>query len=270
VVDDEPFIAAWETWAEYAASTENLVHLSHKGISWALQVPELYRVLEKDDETIQRAEWEADQARPEVEAGFPTLHAHTLLGLCGAFESFIEDVVVARLVQEPSLLESEPFERLKVPVAMVALTDPLVRSRRIVQEASRATNADMGVGATRYERLLDLVSLSGLVPQRLRGALFQATEIRNVWAHRGGVADERFVDRCPDLGFQVGQKVNIEAKTFMPIMHGFHMYGVVIANRYVDLRGRNRMTDECPGYEGVLREVPSATTAVGDAAVASE
>lgn len=85
-----PLARAFQTWLQYAEAAEDLVHLTHEGLSQALRAPELFRILEMSDAEIKRAKWKAGRARREVDAGFPTLHAHSLLGLCGALECFVE------------------------------------------------------------------------------------------------------------------------------------------------------------------------------------
>jgi hypothetical protein len=129
----------------------------------------------------------------------------------------------------------------------------------IMTETSRALNADVGVGATKFERLLAAVELGGPIPAAVRNALYLAQQIRNVWAHRGGVADKRFVDACPQLEYEVGDRVNMTQEVFLPLMHGLHMYSIVVINRYLVMTGRERVSVECPGYEGCLLEIDGAS-----------
>lgn len=247
---------AFGTWLEYSEQTEILVHITHEGFMRVQRVPEILQIIhgalqDSDPEGIAHAERTATLSKKESEAGFPTLHAHSLLGLWGAFECFVEDLFVAMLEIDSSHLSGAAFSKVKLPVALLEASGH-DRCRAILNEATRATDADLAVGVSKFERLLRMVGLGGEVPNAIKSAVFQSQQIRNVWAHRGGVADERFVDRCPNLGYNVGEKVNMGAARFLPLMHGLHMYGVVIFNRYQATRGRDPVLVECVGYEGVL------------------
>lgn len=246
----------FDTWAEYSEETEILVHVTHEGFFRVQSLPEILRILrgalrESDAEGLARAERTASLSKRESDAGFPTLHAHSLLGLWGSFECFVEDLFVAMLEDDPSHLSDAAFSKVKLPVALLSGSEH-DRYRAILYEASRVTDADLAIGVTKFERLLRMVGLGGEVPDSIKEAVFQSQQIRNVWAHCGGIADARFVARCPNLGFSDGEKVNMRADTFLPLMHGLHMYGVVIFNRYQATRGRDEVFVECAGYKGVL------------------
>lgn len=258
VLPDEAFMLALDTWTDYVTAAEQIVIHAVSFMKATYEEPDGLRSIHMEEPFIARAEEAAARVRPEVESGFPTVHAHALLGLCGALESYVEDVTLAELLANPSHLSGPAFEKIKVPVSILELP-VAARNRRILQEASRATSADLASGVTRHERTLKLVDLSGVVPVRIRDAVFLATEIRNVWAHRGGIADERFVDKCPNLGFLLGQKVAVQRPLFGRLMHGLTTYAWVIANRYLDRRGYPRLEADFVGYEGVFSEVPEAS-----------
>ncbi len=245
------------------------MHLTHDGFRMSQNTPELYEVLYGDLPDpegkhafmIQEAKRRASYAKRESQAGFPIVHAHALLGLWGALECFIEDSFLATLESETSILAEDPFRKIRLPVSMLLLGSEHERFRAILGEVSRATDADLALGVSRFERLLRMVHADGPVPSRVRDSIFQTQQIRNVWAHRGGYADARFVERCPHLGFSPGQRIDLDPRRFLHYMHGFHMYGLVIMNRYLARYGRDRVESECVGYEGVWRELEG-----GDAA----
>lgn len=255
---DDPIKAAAQAWIQYTLSSESLVHLTHKCLPYALVVPDFYRTQNRDEVIIRRVEWEAGEARKEIEAGFPNLHAHTLLGLHGALECFVEDIFVAMIQSDPDILSSEAFGRMKLPASLLFSSDTAAKYSAILSEATRSTNSDLTVGATKHERLLGLVGLSGHVPEIVRRALFQGQQIRNIWAHRGGIADQKFVAACPDRDYKVGEKVNMPPSLFLPLMHGMHMYGLIVINRVRDRREEPRILSECHGYEGCLSEIYTA------------
>lgn len=253
---DKHFAAATESWISYSRGAQDLVRLTHEGLERTRKLPDLYLLLEVSDEEMADAEWKAAQAADEIDAGFPTLHAHSLLGLWGALESFVEDVFIAALRSQPRLLLGDAFDKVKLPVSMLAEGHDSLRLRAILTELSRSTSSDLAQGVTRFERLLEPVQLGGMVPSRIKDALYEAQQVRNVWAHRGGVADAWFVERCPHLTYALGSRVNMGEDLFMRLMHATHMYAWVLINRHLDSRGLARIDVACPGFEGASRRSP--------------
>ena len=248
---------AFATWGEYGEAAEDLVHLTHEGLSAIVNEPQMLRLLEMEPEEIDRAEWKAFRARREVEAGFPTLHAHSLLGLCGALECLVEDVFVSRIRENRSLLTGGAFAKVKLPVALIVGLDGNDVALAVLNEVTRLTNVGFAVGPAKYERLLEFVGLAGSIPGPIRDALWLGQQVRNVWAHRGGIADRRFIESVPGSRWPLGERVNMETDDFMRLLHGIHMYGVVVLNRCLDAHGQARVVAECRGYEGILAEVPA-------------
>ena len=251
---DEATERALSAWASYSESTESLVHLSHEGLSHQVSLPAVLRSsgADEDDEALRHAEHCAKYARREVESGFATLHAHALLGLWGALECLVEDLFVAALRREPALLAGEAFIKIKLPVSTLVAQDEEDRLRALLTEVGRWSGAEFAQGVTKFERILTSVGLHGPVPSAIRDAVYAAQKIRNVWAHRGGVADPKFVDACPHLGFAAGETVAMPTATFLHLMHGLHMYGFVISFRIAAVQGATLVPFECIGYEGVL------------------
>lgn len=238
------------TWALYSESAESLVHLTHEGLNTIRNMPEVMRELRLSDDAIESANFKAEYAAKEIDSGFAILHAHSLLGLWGAMESLVEDLFLERLQANESLLASEAFAKVRIPVSSIGDSDQ--RDRAVLAEASRVSNADLALGVDKFERLLDYVSLKGPVPKRIRDIVFKTQQVRNVWAHRAGYADRRFVERYPDFGVALGSRVDINATVFLEMMHGMHMYAVVLSNRLRLQDGQPALVMECIGYEGVL------------------
>jgi hypothetical protein len=179
-----------------------------------------------------------------------------LLGLWGAFECFVEDLFTAALEAQPDLLTSEAFSKVKLPVSMMVGVEERDRFQAVLTEVTRASGSDLAQGVAKFERILTPVGLGGMVPGRIKDSVYNAQQIRNVWAHRGGTADQRFLERCPHLGFEIGATVSLDAPTFLHLMHGLHMYARVILNRARDNAHAPRGVGDCVGYEGCFAEVP--------------
>ncbi|ODR24327.1 hypothetical protein BHQ19_16855 [Mycolicibacterium porcinum] len=218
----------------------------------AVRLPELYRPLGMDEDEIRSAEWRAGIAQKEIDAGFPTLHAHSLLGLWGALECLVEDIFRESIKALPELLSGETLSKIKLPVSVLYGPEE-DRANLLLFELSRNLGADKRLGVGQFEVILDPVRLGGGVPPKIREAILHAQQIRHIWAHRGGTADGQFVERRPGRA-RVGERVDMKADEFLPIMHGLHMYALVILNRHMKNLGRAAVAAHCPGYEGVLTD----------------
>ncbi|WP_328661550.1 hypothetical protein [Nocardia salmonicida] len=120
-------------------------------------------------------------------------------------ECFVEDIFKARLMSEPTFLAHTKFEKLKLPIGVLLMPDA-DQVTAIATEFTRHTNADLGKGIGRFERLLEPVKLDGEVPREIKDAIYEAQQIRNVWAYRAGIADARFCDDCPKFPVSIGEK----------------------------------------------------------------
>lgn len=243
----------YRAWLDYSEGTEDLIHLTHEGYRHVSLHPQIMEAAGFSEEEVSSGKWKALRAEKEISAGFPTLHAHALLGLWGAFERFIEDVFVAAIVDAPESLEGERFAKLKLPLK-VALSSGEERARGILFEISRSTGSDSKTGINQFENILNYVGISGVTPANVKDAVFKAQQVRHVWAHRGGVADAQFVDRCPGRA-SVGDKLMMDIGEFGTYMHGLHMYAILIVNRHLLSCGKPLALSECVGYEGTWVQI---------------
>jgi hypothetical protein len=158
---------------------------------------------------IEQAKHMGELAQSELDAEFPLLHAHSLLGIWGALEALIEDVVRGWLTHRKKLLvESEALHNVKVPVALFHAMKPSERIDYLIDNVQRAGGS--AGGFPRFEALLRIVGLDGALDEDLRRKLIEVHETRNVYAHRGGLADKKARQACPwRRDWKVGQAVLI-------------------------------------------------------------
>ncbi|AZI61357.1 hypothetical protein RQN9TF_09490 [Rhodococcus qingshengii] len=265
-MDDEPenkshhLGDAFNNWFQYYESTDALVRLTYLGFQRTTHVPEMYRILKGAQDVIERAEKEAERAQKEIDAGYPTLHAHSLLGLWGAFECLVEDFFKATIKADPGLLSGDAFAKIKLPIDILFASDD-ERAETVLGELTRATSSEKSIGVTQFERILRPINLGGSVPTRVKDAVFQAQQIRHIWAHRGGVADATFVGRCPARA-KTGEKVQMDTEEFFHLAGGLAMYSMIIVNRQWKNVGTEFLFTEASGYEGVFEEVGMGASTV--------
>ncbi|WP_374611469.1 hypothetical protein [Gordonia sp. (in: high G+C Gram-positive bacteria)] len=255
---DLPF----RTWIEYYQDALNLVHLTYDGlnsIDFRIELGDILRGFRLEvergrDQVLRDALLvKSRDAHREIDADYPVLHAHTLLGLWGALERLIEDIFITSILYEPSLLAHERLSRVKLLVDVI-LGSGEDRANAILAEFIRTIGADQKKGVGQFEALLKPVLLDGQVPRVVRDSVLLAQQIRHVWAHRGGVADAKFVESCSSRA-SVGDKLLIGSSEFHHLSDGIQMYGLVVLNRHFLNSGMPIRTTIVPGYEGIWDEI---------------
>jgi hypothetical protein len=117
------------------------------------------------------------------------------------------------------------FESLSSEQRMDALAYELDRQR-----GSRA-------GIDRFEGLLEQVELSGSYPKQLATNIYEMQQVRNVFAHKRGIADGRFVTACPYLGYDVGDRLVIDREAWTDFTVTAVAYAGVILYRVQEQLG---------------------------------
>ncbi|WP_131816393.1 hypothetical protein [Mycolicibacterium porcinum] len=157
------------------------------------------------------------------------IHALYLVGAWGAFEAFFDDFVVAILKTEPDILDEERIKDIKVPISdlLAEGDDKTMRVYKAIKDKSEARD-----GVARFEAILKAVQLSAAVPDPIKDAIHESRQIRHVWAHKAGVADEKFLKVTSQLGFSLGDQVAISNEQARTYVVGIFLYGSIIFNRW--------------------------------------
>lgn len=161
-----------------------------------------------------------------------TLYVLALLASWGAFESFIEEVTKAALRAEPALLAKPEFARTTRRVADRNLS-PADSQREIIDKMINGQRGRLTEdGGGKYEEQLRLADLGGRVPSNLARALMEAQQVRNVWAHNSGQADQDLVDQAPGLQISIGETVKIDGPMIASYILAQNTYVTIILNRF--------------------------------------
>jgi hypothetical protein len=212
-----------------------LLYVSVKGIRELRAADEAAKILVRyekitSDEADGYTEL-ATLAKQEVEDDFPLLRAHTLMGIWGALEVLVEDVIVAWLLHEPAPLTGEEVGKIRIPLAEFQAFEEEQRIRLLVSEVARTRRADLKVGLSRFETLPSIVDLGGEVDEKIQKDLYELNQVRNVIAHRGGVVDRRLLKACPWLHFQLGDSIKITALDYGRYSAAIGSYVQAVAHR---------------------------------------
>jgi hypothetical protein len=254
---------AFERFFQYVGDIDNVTSVIKHGILLVKGFPDLLELLIRDEstETRDREFFEkkmvvekrlGQSAAREIEKDFPLMYGHALTGVWSGLESYIEDLAIAWMDDNPSVLGEPAIAKVRIPLATFQALDHQDRLRFIVTELQRDLRVDLKNGATKFEPLLKVLGLDGPVDRRVRAVLFDAQHLRNVLAHRGGVADKKFVEACPNLGFHVGEPIMIDGDSFGRLVNGIVMYAFTVYNRCLTRNRREPFLTEAEGFEGAL------------------
>jgi hypothetical protein len=233
--------AAIIRFAKYIDETETLVRLHTAGVSRLIGVPNFLKEAfyeSEDSEWFISAKRLADVANTEASKEFPLLHAHSLLGLWSALEALVEDVSVAWIMTKPETLQRPAFSKIRVSIVEFQLLTTEEQMRYLVAEAQRDLKAELRLGITRFEKLLDAIGMNGSTPNEVSKAIYEAQQVRNAIAHRGGLADRQLTQACPWLGLNSGERIVIGHRKFKYYLQAIHLYILGINNRFRVVEGK--------------------------------
>jgi hypothetical protein len=142
-----------------------------------------------------------------------------LVGVWGVFESAIDEFVVSWIAARPDDVTLPPDIEIKLPPEAVLSPDLRKRAELLFQSLRKRRGLPYGRGVGRFGDALRVVGLDGPVPPGVADAVYEMQQVRNLYAHRGGRVDERFVASLPHLPLAVGDAVPIS-----PVM-AYEYYG---------------------------------------------
>jgi hypothetical protein len=235
-------LAPLKALLRYAQTTLQFLEVTVQGIKTLIAIPDLTETIASSlrqhlpaqwedkvhQENLRKAKESAAFAEKESQAGFPFLHESALVGLWGAMEAMVEDLVVALLLNEPELLQREQFAKIKISLGDYESLDKEERVRYLVSELRRNLRTTQRQGINAFESLLECVNLSGAVPEPARKSLWELSHLRNVIVHRRSLADRSLVSACPSLGLKIGERVKITPEQITT-------YGTMISGYGLDL-----------------------------------
>jgi len=234
---------------DYIEEERDLVELSRVGIEMLRRQRPTSRSIQEAAATLTRAVSGVELvARAEEEASddHPLLHGHSLVAIWGALETMAIGVVAAWLTHRPES-RSDKVSDIKVPYSMFEDLSEDERVDALVHELDQQRGAKKGVD--RFETLLAWVSLSGRTDPVLSQNLYEMQQVRNVFAHRRGIADRRFVDACPHFGYGVDDQILLDQDAWYDAMIAALAYAETVLLRMreqLGSSGGDRRTPNSP------------------------
>jgi len=172
--------------------------------------------------------------KTETEDNFPFFHASSTVSIWGAMEAYIKDIIAICIQEDPSFLETDTIQRVKIPFSIFSKMSRVEQNYHLVTEVERKIQSNLKSGISRFESLLGEFCLDGEVDDTSRRTFIELSNVRNVLVHRGGFADNKLVDNCPWLPINVGDLVKIDAKTQFRYHNEVGIYAADVQARVLD------------------------------------
>lgn len=153
-------------------------------------------------------------AKDQADRDFPYLYGLLSIRVWTILEDVVNNIVLERVSDKAKLVDLPAFESLSVPLVPFLNADEHSRDELVLAALQQATKSRLKSGIGRFDCLLDAVGLGGGVPDSMRRAVLELSELRNVLTHRDGVCDKRVSQRCPWLRLRVGDRVSISRNRF--------------------------------------------------------
>lgn len=239
----KPVMRWWKepirVFAEYVEDERDLVELSRVSVEMLRTELEASPQLHAAAETLTRAVTAAElvgSAEEESSKDHPLLHGHSVVAIWSALETMVGDVVESWLLWWPPART-----RAGARVSLAALhglpaDEWGLGARQLLDRAYQKLNRTVRSPRRldHYEWLLDTV---GLVadPQdydaQMTQNLWEMQQIRNVFAHKRGVADARFVTQNKNLPFSVRDEIRIDRDAWADFLVTTLLYADVMVRR---------------------------------------
>ncbi len=172
-----------------------------------------------------------EAARRHKEAKHQVLHNLVVTGSWAALEALVADVCGSMLQLKPELVETAAFKKLTLPPEIVLLDHP-AQLEFIAELAFAGGVAVTDDGKGKFERQLRMVELGGTVPDDLAKGIVWANAVRNIIVHNASRVDKMFLERCPDSGYSLGDKVALDHIDCAEIVLGLQTYMFIVMNRF--------------------------------------
>jgi hypothetical protein len=257
-------------FVEQLNETLSAVSLTHWGAHFSIEHVELMDLTQRDNwvsedakptpEQRDEAEKRARFAKSEKERGFPIVHGQALMGMWGALEAFVEDFYVACMESFPMSLQSAGIKKIRIVLSDFLGLSERDRLRYVVTEIQRDKKVGLRSGISVFEDLLNSIEidgtpqsrLAGEVDRRIKDQLYEAQQIRNALAHRGGIADRRLCDACPNLKMVPGQRILLDYDYVLKVSVAIRIYILTIVNRVFSMTGESPTLETPMGFDGAL------------------
>lgn len=215
----------------------DIIEASCIGLIQANKTPELMEHLHKAEnsklnlqELIREPKRVAETAKKEIDAGFPFLYSQSLLMMYANLENTVKTFIISYF-KNNEMTDFEYNGKI-INLAVPSLSEDETIEYTFKQYENKIMGSrTFGYGVERFEALLEPIGFNGPVDPTLVKAIHELSQIRNTIIHRASAADSHFVEKCPDLGYVIGDTVTVGWRDYEKYYCAIGEYVLEIARR---------------------------------------
>jgi hypothetical protein len=163
-------------------------------------------------------------AAQETDKGFPFLFSFGLVNLYTLLETAIKNLVINYFKNSNGLASIDAIAKIKIEFAEYHKMNDDEKTEYLFEQYEKNIGAGLKYGVSRFEKLLAPIGFSGRTSTKASSAIFELSQLRNNILHRGGTADKMLISSCPDLNYQLGQKINVGTQQYEKYMDAVSNY----------------------------------------------
>ena len=209
--------------------------------------PSRYSSEEHFREVRKWAEREEIFARQQELKGFTYLYALASIKLWSILEAAIDDIALECVETPARCTDAKLLAALKGPLLEFLESSDEERSEFLVGQLKQEVRSSLQKGIGHFEAILAPLGLGGAVPEAVRRAIFELSEVRNVLVHRRGFADKRFASSCPWFGVKSGDELVLTRQHY-------DRYECAVRCHFLEIDLRFRRRDFPPEDESRVRD----------------
>lgn len=248
----------YETLGQAVSDAINVARLSVEAMNTTVQLYGVAASITALHATIEpaiRAQAERDALflKRETEDGFPITWSQTAVAIWGQLEAFVEDFAAVVIEFEPELLLRKDLSKINVPIGDYLHADDerhLLVVRQMQQMKSESPSGTRTRGVNQFEDMFKRLDVAGEPDRSVCDTLLELNGVRNVFAHRRGIADRRFAKDIPQFGVNVGERIKIDGARALDYGMAALVYGALVLRRY--LRRKNAPQERLDALHGTI------------------
>jgi hypothetical protein len=168
---------------------------------------------------------------------FPLYNGLTVVALWASLEAYLDDAMATALFWEPEFLEWSAVMKIKGPLLEFSRKDSFERCSHLVERLMLEASSSQP-GVDRYDHVLHSLNLGEAQTEyALRMTLKEFYAVRNLFAHRRGNVDERFMKECPQFKAELADTLRLSSDRVIEYLMAGITYGNLVAKRILDAIG---------------------------------
>ncbi|MGY0194279.1 hypothetical protein ACWA7J_04310 [Leptothrix sp. BB-4] len=183
------------------------------------------------EEVVAEAQELTEKAKQFSRSDANYLNEILLIRCWSILEFGVEEILLDCLSRIEECKTFEKVRSLKGPLIDFVASSAEKRAELLLIELKTTIRPDGRLGVGAFEALLDCVGMGGGVDEITARLLLQLQQTRNVLVHRRGFVDRRFVEACPFLQRQIGDRLDTSNSACTRMILGLGLYDLELRRR---------------------------------------